>query len=579
MFGIIKKIIRFSGTKRKVLLRAITVAFIGAVFTAMQFGALLYAAQTVLDGKGIDLWKILVIMVISVAGRMVCFYFSSNDETEAGYFMVAEKRIHIGDRLRYIPMGYFNENSLGNITAVVTSTLGDVENNASRCLVMIIGGFLNTFALALGILAVEWRIGLIALVGIAAYLFVTELSTNASAVAGPKRQEAQEKLVETVLEYIQGMSVVKSYGLEKDNDQAAMKNIRESCSRSLELTRSVAPWMAVRQLVLRFFSVAILIASLAFYKNGSLSLAMCILMLIVSFMIYQELESAGNMSDNLQMLGASMDKADEIDKTPVMDIDGKNLAAENAEVSFENVSFAYSEDAGARKILDHVSFTIPSGTTTAVVGPSGGGKTTMCSLIARFWDVTGGRITVGGTDVREYKLDSLMKNISMVFQNVYLFQDTIENNIKFGKPDATHEEVVRAAKAACCHEFIEALPDGYQTVVGEGGGTLSGGEKQRISIARAILKDAPIIILDEATASVDPENEDLLQNAIEALTHNKTIILIAHRLKTVRHADQILVLDNGKIVQRGTHEQLAAEAGLYQDFLTAREKAAGWKLA
>ena len=563
----------------RVLFRAIAVAFIGAVFTALQFGALLYAAQTVLDEKGTDLWKILIIMVISVAGRMVCFYFSSNDETEAGYFMVAEKRIHIGDRLRYIPMGYFNENSLGNITAVVTSTLGDVENNASRCLVMIIGGFLNTFALTLGILAVEWRIGLIALVGIAAYLFVTELSTNASAAAGSKRQEAQERLVETVLEYIQGMSVVKSYGLEKDNDQAVMKNVRESCCRSLELTQAVAPWMAVRQLALRFFSVAILITSLTFYKNGSLSLTMCILMLIVSFMIYQELESAGNMSDNLQMLGASMDKADEIDKTPVMDIDGKDLTAENAEVSFENVSFAYSEDDGAQKILDHVSFTIPSGTTTAIVGPSGGGKTTMCSLIARFWDVTGGRITVGGTDVREYKLDSLMKNISMVFQNVYLFQDTIENNIKFGKPDATREEVVRAAKAACCHEFIEALPEGYQTVVGEGGGTLSGGEKQRISIARAILKDAPIIILDEATASVDPENEDLLQTAIEALTQNKTIILIAHRLKTVRHADQILVLDNGKIVQRGTHEQLAAEAGLYQNFLIAREKAVGWKLA
>ena len=578
MFGIIKKIFRFSGTKRNVLTRAIVIAFIGAVFTAIQFGALMYAAEAVLSSQhSVNMGLLIGVLVISVIGRMICFYYSANDETETGYFMVAEKRIHIGDRLRYIPMGYFNDNSLGNITAVVTTTLSDVENNAARCLVIIIGGFLNTFALTLGILAIQWRIGLIALAGIIVYLIATELSTRASASTGPKRQAAQENLVEAVLEYIQGMSVVKSYGLEKDNNQAVLKNVRESCNKALALTKTVAPWMAVRQLVIRAFSVLILIASLVFYRDGSMSLSMCILMLIVSFMIYQELEGAGNMSDNLQMLAASMDTADEIDKTPVMDIDGKDLAAKDAEVVFDDVSFAYSED--ARKILDHVSFTIPSKTTTAVVGPSGGGKTTMCSLIARFWDVNGGKIIIGGTDVTDYKLDSLMKNISMVFQNVYLFQDTIENNIKFGKPDATHEEVVKAAKAACCHDFIEALPDGYQTVIGEGGGTLSGGEKQRISIARAILKDAPIIILDEATASVDPENEDLLQAAIEALTHDKTIIMIAHRLKTVRHADQILVLNHGHIEQQGTHEQLAEQEGLYKEFLNAREKAASWKLA
>ena len=577
MFGIIKKIFRFSGTKKHVLTRAIVVAFIGAVFTAIQFGALLYMAEAVLSDRVVNIALVIGILVLSVIGRMICFYFSSNDETEAGYFMVAEKRVHIGDRLRYIPMGYFNDNSVGNITAVVTTTLSDVENNASRCLVIIIGGFLNTFALTLGVLAVEWRIGLIALAGIVVYLLVTELSTSASSATGPKRQEAQENLVEAVLEYIQGMSVVKSYGLEKDNDQAVLKNVRESCDKALALTKTVAPWMAIRQLVIRVFAVLILIASLIFYRDGSMTLPMCILMLIVSFMIYQELEGAGNMSDNLQMLGASMDKADEIDKTPVMDIDGKDLTAKDGEVVFDNVSFAYAED--ARKILDHVSITIPAKTTTAVVGPSGGGKTTMCSLIARFWDVNDGKITIGGTDVKDYKLDSLMKHISMVFQDVYLFQDTIENNIKFGKPDATHEEVVKAAKAACCHEFIEALPDGYETVLGEGGGTLSGGEKQRISIARAILKDAPIIILDEATASVDPENEDLLQAAIEALTHDKTIIMIAHRLKTVCHADQILVLNNGHIVQIGTHEELASEDGLYREFLHAREKAASWKLA
>lgn len=369
--------------------------------------------------------------------------------------------------------------------------------------------------------------------------------------------------------------MVKAYGLEKDNNQAVRKRVEESCDRALSLEHSVVPYSAVRQMVVQLFSVLIAISALSFYAAGTLPLERCLLMLIVSFMLYRELESAGNMSDNLQMLGAAMDKANSIDDTPVMDIEGQEVTPAHRDICFENVSFSY----GDRKILDNVSFTIPEKTTTAVVGPSGGGKTTLCNLIARFWDVDDGRITIGGHDVRAYKLDSLMKNISMVFQNVYLFQDTIENNIKFGKPDATHAQVVAAAKRACCHQFIMTLPDGYDTVIGEGGGTLSGGEKQRISIARAILKDAPIIILDEATASVDPENEAELQAAIDALTHDKTIIMIAHRLKTVRHAEQILVLSGGQIVQQGTHEALMQEKGIYADFIGLRQEAANWKLA
>ena len=299
------------------------------------------------------------------------------------------------------------------------------------------------------------------------------------------------------------------------------------------------------------------------------------ILVIASFMVFNDLENAGNMASLLQMLAASMDTANSIDDTPVMDEKGADITPKSSEIVFDKVDFSYAD----RKILDQVSFTIPEKTTTAIVGPSGAGKTTMCNLIARFWDVNAGKITIGGTDVRDFKLDSLMKNISMVFQSVYLFADTIENNIKFGCPDATHEQVVEAAKKACCHDFISALPDGYDTVISEGGGTLSGGEKQRISIARAMLKDAPIIILDEATSSVDPENEDELQRAIEALTHDKTIIMIAHRLKTVRNADQILVLDNAHIVQRGTHAELIQQKGLYADFVSARQEAIGWKLA
>ena len=574
MFSVLKKISDFAGTRRGLLKKSMAVAFLGAVFAALQFAALMLTLGILVGGADLRIGPVIGVMVVSVVGRAACSYWSTNAETETGYFMVAEKRIHIGDRLRYIPMGYFNDNSLGNITAVVTTTLSDVENNAARCLVSVIGGFLNTLGLCLGLTVADWRLGLLAIAGILAYLGVTELSQRAMLKTGPARQHAQMNLVEAVLEYIQGMSVVKSYGLDKDSGQAVQRTVDESCDKALSLEKSVVPWMGLRQVVVRVFSVAIAVCALAFYSGGTLSLARCLLMLVASFMLYAELESAGNMADNLQMLGASMDKANSIDDTPVMDIDGAELTPADTSVEFQDVSFAY----GDRTILDHVSLTVPSGSITAVVGPSGGGKTTLCNLIARFWDVQSGKITVGGYDVREYKLDSLMKNISMVFQSVYLFNDTVENNIKFGRPDATHEQVVAAARAACCHDFIMALPDGYDTVLGEGGGSLSGGEKQRISIARAMLKDAPIVILDEATASVDPENEAELQAAISALTRGKTLIMIAHRLNTVRNADQILVLSGGHIVQRGTHQELMAQGGLYADFVGVRQEALRWKL-
>lgn len=577
MFHIFQNIFEFSGSHKKLLIRSMIVSFLGALCSALQFLALMIVLERVLSGNR-DMNTVFIalgIMLAALAGSAVASYFSMIQQTETGYCMVAEKRIQIGDRMRYIPMGYFNENSLGNITAVITTSLGDVENSAARCLVMTLGGTLNTVALALALVIADWRIGLIVFGGIFLYLLVTEISQKQSAKVGPRRQLAQENLVTAVLEYLQGMSVVKAYGLERDGTQTIQKTIDDSCRRNLKLEYGMVPWMALQQLIVRAAGVVMMIASLYLYFQDSLSLSRCLLMLIASFLVYRELENAGNMSALLQMLDASMEKANSIQSTPVMDMNGRELPPENSMIDFKDVSFAYGE----HKILDGVSIRIPEKTTTAIVGPSGGGKTTMCNLIARFWDVNGGAIRVGGHDVRDYTLDSLMRNISMVFQNVYLFQDTIENNIKFGKTEATADEVIGAAKAACCHDFIMSLPDGYQTVIGEGGGTLSGGEKQRISIARAILKNAPIILLDEATASVDPENEAELQQAIESLTHDKTIIMIAHRLKTVRHADQILVLDHGHIVQQGTHEDLAAQKGLYADFLNARKEAISWKLA
>ena len=592
MYGTLKKIFAFAGSKEGLLKKSLLFAFLSGLFAALQFAALFIVVEALVSDNRDSrfIWISLGIMAVSLVGRIITTYFSTMEQTETGYCMVAEKRIHIGDRLRYISMGYFNKNSIGNITAIVTTTLGDVENSAARVLVSVLGGFFNSVALVIVLLVLDWRIGLIAAIGVLLYLAAAELALRKSARLSGVRQHTQESLVESVLEYIQGMGIVKAFGMEKDSTQSIDSAIKASCRDSLKLTKASVPYDALKQVVVRVFSVLLPLASIYFWLNGSLSLAYGVILVIASFMVFNDLENAGNMASLLQMLAASMDTANSIDDTPVMDEKGADVVQASSEIVFDNVDFSYKVNGcGAdregglghadRKILDHVSFTIPAGTTTAIVGPSGSGKTTMCNLIARFWDVDAGRITVGGKDVRDFKLDSLMKNISMVFQNVYLFADSIENNIKFGCPDATHEQVVEAAKKACCHEFISALPDGYDTVIGEGGGTLSGGEKQRISIARAILKDAPIIILDEATSSVDPENEEELQRAIAELTHDKTIIMIAHRLKTVRGADQILVLDDSHIVQRGTHAKLIQQKGLYADFVSARQEAIGWKLA
>jgi len=592
MYGTLKKIFAFAGSKEGLLKKSLLFAFLSGLFAALQFAALFIVVEALVSDNRDSrfIWISLGIMAVSLVGRIITTYFSTMEQTETGYCMVAEKRIHIGDRLRYIPMGYFNKNSIGNITAIVTTTLGDVENSAARVLVSVLGGFFNSVALVIVLLVFDWRIGLIAAIGVLLYLAAAELALRKSARLSGVRQHTQESLVESVLEYIQGMGIVKAFGMEKDSTQFIDSAIKASCRDNLKLTKASVPYDALKQVVVRVFSVLLLLASIYFWLNGSLSLAYGVILVIASFMVFNDLENAGNMASLLQMLAASMDTANSIDDTPVMDEKGADVVPESSEIVFDNVDFSYKVNGcGAdregglghadRKILDHVSFTIPAGTTTAIVGPSGSGKTTMCNLIARFWDVDAGRITVGGKDVRDFKLDSLMKNISMVFQNVYLFADSIENNIKFGCPDATHEQVVEAAKKACCHEFISALPDGYDTVIGEGGGTLSGGEKQRISIARAILKDAPIIILDEATSSVDPENEEELQRAIAELTHDKTIIMIAHRLKTIRGVDQILVLDDSHIVQRGTHAELIQQKGLYADFVSARQEAIGWKLA
>lgn len=576
MIHVFKKIWNFSEKEKNNLRKSIVIGFLNAIFNSFLVAALYVVLKAILENSVSTetAWTAFFIMALSIAGKIVTQYFSQLERTHAGYFMVADKRIAIGEKLKSVPMGYFNQNSLGQITAIETTILNDVESAVPVVLVTTLGGFLNSLVFALFLVAFDVRLGAITLAGIAVFLLITAAMERKSREGVPARQEAQSVLVEAVLETIQGMSVVKAFDLDHDLDKKVDRAIEASFEKNEKLEKAMTPYVAMQQLVLYVFGVALMFGAITFYLNGTMELSKSLIMVICSFLVYEQLKVAGSCVANMRIAEHSIDKANKIDDVPVMDEGGKDIVPASTEICFQNVKFSY----GKKVILNDMTFTIPEKKMTAIVGPSGSGKTTLCSLIPRFWDVDAGAVSIGGVNVKDYTLNSLMKNVSMVFQKVYLFADTIENNIKFGKPDATHEEVVEAAKRACCHEFIMALPDGYQTKIGEGGASLSGGEKQRISIARALIKDAQIVIFDEATANVDPENEDRLQRAIEELTKDKTVIMIAHCLKTVRNAEKILVLNDGKIAQEGRHEDLIKESGIYADFVNGRKEAIGWKL-
>lgn len=577
MFEIFRKFFHFADTQKPQWVKSIVFSVFKSIFTAAELLAIAIVLRAITRDNVTYKTAIasFCVMLLSVCGTIVFRQLAQSCQSKGCYIMTGDKRIQIGDRLKLMPMGYFNSHSLGNITAAATSTMEDIENTAPRIIVTYLNGLIQGLIMTIALIIFQWQIGLIALAGLSLFLAVNILLQKHSHKASAVRQEAQTELVDAVLEYIQGMSVVKSFNMLESADQKIHRTIEDCNRRNIGLEKKTIPIIAIQQLILRITSIVIITLSVVLCFDGRMDLSICLLMLLSGFIIFSEVETGGSMSAFLRLIDVSIDRVDEILNIPVVDVDGQVQEPENLDIEFKDMSFSYGE----KTIIDHVSLKIPAGTTTAVIGPSGSGKTTLCNLIARFWDVNDGSITLGGTDVRQYKLDGLLQNISMVFQQVYLFNDSIVNNIRFGRPDASLEEVTKTAKKACCHDFIAALPNGYDTVIGEGGATLSGGEKQRISIARALLKDAPIIILDEATANVDPENENELQQAINELTREKTVIMIAHRLKTVRHADQILVLDEGKLIQHGTHDELISQEGIYADFIYMREKAVGWKLA
>ena len=579
MLKIIRRVLRLSGNLSKRIWGSFICGFLESMFGLLPIAAVFLVLIELQNGQPItgQTWGIVIGLIAGgLILRMIFKYLVYRLQSTAGFEFVARERIALGDRQRNVPMGFFHDNSVGDITATVTTDLNFLENYSMHILDKVTTGVLSMIVMAGCILAFDWRIGLIFVAGILLSFPIYSHMQKKGKALSAKRQKIQSEAVAATLEYVQGISVVKSFNMCDKNLSDIEDAYESNAAASYGVERVFTPLNMTYSMVFRISACMIMLCAGILAVGGDLSFANLAVILISSFTIFNPIEVMGQMTTMIRTMDAALDRVERIKQAKKIDENGRDIPLDSFDIGFEHVSFAYEN---GNPILKDVSFSIPQGSMTAIVGPSGGGKTTITRLIARFWDVQEGSITIGGHDVKEFTCDSLLKNMSMVFQNVYLFHDTIENNIKFGCPDATHEQVVEAAKKACCHDFISALPQGYDTVIGEGGSTLSGGEKQRISIARAMLKDAPIILLDEATASVDPENEVHLQQAISALVKNKTLIVIAHRLSTIRDADQILVVDNGKIVEKGVHAELIQQKGIYQKFWNIRQKARNWKLA
>ena len=582
MFKTVKRIIDWCGEYKGKLYLGFVMTFFSHIFAAMPLALAAYTVGLLIEsaksGTAFDtswIWKCILIQAVLVFFRFLFDYFRARLQEPISYQLTARDRLAVGDALKRVSLGYFQQVSTGNILSSITTGLSTLEGMGIRMIDNFVGGYLNFLVIFICLAVCSPITALIALAATFLSLCFMWIISHYSRQNAPVEAQANKDMTGAVIEYARGLAVVKSFGKSGAAMESVTRAIDDSKKIHLKIEWGYIPGNALHLLALKCGSVCLALAASLMCLAGEMRFSVMLMFVFFSFSIFASLEPISDSAHTLGVIDDAMNQLDALKEENFIDADGKEISLDRYDIEFQNVDFGYD----TRRILKDVSFKIPEKTSTAIVGPSGSGKTTICSLIARFYDPQKGTISIGGHNLREITCDSLLSNISMVFQNVYLFNDTVRANICFGKPDATEEEMLAAAKKARCHEFISALPNGYDTVVGEGGGTLSGGEKQRISIARAILKDAPIIILDEATASIDPENEHLIQQAISELTRGKTIITIAHRLATIQNADQILVVEDGRNAEAGTHDELVRKEGLYRHFTEIREKAEGWHIA
>lgn len=582
MFTTLKRIINLSGNMSSKIKKSFIYSFIDGIFESFPLIAIFYFFKGINLNNSIEpmveinvIIKCTVILLVGIVGRIICKFTTYRLQGHTGYQMIAKERLDMGEKLKRVPMGFFNQNNLGELTNTVTSDMQFVEKQAPFILDKMVNSIINVFVICIAMIIFDWKIGFVFLIGLFLAILILNLMQKKALELTKTQKEAQVKVVSSVLEYIQGISIFKLFNLSNNSNSRIKSSFDEYSIANCNLELKFIPLNTLFSLSLKIACGIILFLSPYLVLNGNLSIIKMIVILVAIFSIYTPVEALGSITGLTRMLEISLNRIEKIKEFPLIDESAKDIDLNSFNIDFKNVSFGYNDN---KTVINNISFHIPEKSMTAIVGHSGCGKTTITRLIARFWDVEKGKIEIGGVNIKNMSCDSILKHITIVFQNVYLFNDTIANNIRLGKYNASMKEIEEAAKKARCYEFIKNLPDGFNTIIGEGGSSLSGGEKQRISIARAILKDSPIVLLDEATSSIDPENEFYIQQAISELVKNKTLIVIAHRLSTIKEANQILVMENGQVIQKGIHDELIKEKGIYKKFWAVREKSGNWKL-
>lgn len=577
MIALMKRILSISGEYKGRIKAAFVFSFLKSFLSKAPIGLAFFILSAFYAGT-IDASLCLlsgIAMLICVLLQVLFQHIADRLQSAAGFMIFAQKRMELGKHLRKMPMGYFTEGNIGKISSVLSTDMLFIEENCMTVLADMMSYIFAEAIMLLFIFLCNIYLGLVSIIILCMILLISKGMEKESLSDSTARQEQSENLTEAVLDFTEGIGIIKAYNLLGDKSKELSANFKESCQVNLHFEEAHSPWQRRLNIVYGIGITLIIALSAYLQYRDILSVPYYIGLMLFVTDLFGPLKALYSQSTRLTVMNSCIDRIEEVfaeaelPDTGCAPIPVKSNAPE---VEFQNVSFSYE----SKEVLHNVSFTLEKNQMLALAGPSGGGKSTIANLLPRFWDVNSGRILIRGRDVREIPLADLMNHISMVFQRVYLFQDTIYNNISMGRPDASYDEVIEAAKKARCYDFIMALPKGFDTMIGEGGETLSGGEKQRISIARCILKDSPIIILDEATASVDADNESYIQEAINELCLGKTLLVIAHRLNTIRNADKILVVADGHIAQSGTHEELMQKEGIYKNFVSVRANGKGW---
>lgn len=580
MLELIKRLYIVAGEQSGRITKMLIFNTLKAFFESFMVGGILFIlmkiCEKIFDNSPVvmrDVYTVAAIELIGVVGKITCGYLADKNKNTASYSLGAENRLIVGDRLKKVNMGYFNDNSLGDVAGRMSTAITELETIGVLIITALISGTIQTAMMGIFIFPFDIITGLIILATIAIGILINTLVQNKMDKLTTVLLKIRINLSAKTLEYVKGISVLKAFGKNKEVAKEVEDSISATRKGFLDIEKIMAPIQLLYLAVFKLGIVAIIGVSLLRFLNGALTPTKSIMLIVASFVVFSGIEMVGGMQNLKGIAVQDLDSVMKLRSLQTID-EGERTEINEPSVELKDVSFSY----GDSELFHKLNLTIPSGKTTAIVGFSGSGKTTLCNIVSRFWDVTGGEVLIDGKNVKDFNYDAFLANFSFVFQDVYLFDDTVRNNIKFGNQDATDEEMIEVAKKARCHDFIMSLPDGYDAVLQEGGSNLSGGERQRISIARAMLKQSKIVILDEATSSIDPENEKQLLQALDYLLRDKTTIIIAHKLNTIKNADQIVVLDKGGIESCGTHIELMAKSPIYQKFVAYRESTANWEV-